>query len=503
MAGELQRRRRRVRVETPVTDGMERQGLRRTFQVGVLWSVLQRWGQSALGFIVFVILARLLTPEAFGLVAMAMVVIAFFRVFVDQGFEVAVVQRKTDPDPAYLDTAFWFNIGIGVLFMAVGMLGSGLVARVYGEAQLEAIIQVLSLGFVFVALTSVQQGLLRRRLMFKQLTLRSLIGDACGGIVGIGMAVAGFGVWSLVGQTLTTSFMAPILLWSLSDWRPGLRFSMRALRDLLHFSTPVLGTNLITVFSRHSDRALVGYFLGSELLGFYYFGRRFISVVSGMFSGVITRVGLPIFSKMQDDVKRARHNLYEVVKYSSIISFPIFLGVALLAPDAIPVIFGAKWIPSVEVVQFLAFLGILQSLVSWSGTVTLALGRPMWRLMAAAVTGVARVVVVATLASWGIVVVAAGVVGTGVLTMALQYVIMRKLVGIEVPELLRQLRVPAVASAVMAVVVWSGTTLLPGAEPYQRIIFGIGLGALTYGGVVAALEPSLVVRLWRARSPVL
>src|SRR5688572_7347173 len=178
--------------------------LRQKAAKGIFWSVIQKWGRAAISILTFVVLSRLLAPEAFGLVALATVFTVFMELFLDQGFGAAIVQRS-ELEPEHLDTAFWINIVTGIL-MTIGLIAaSGFIASIFEEPRLAPVLRWLSIIFILSSLSSTQISILQRKLAFKSLATRSLVATAVGGVVGMTMAFAGFGVWSLVGQDLVTT----------------------------------------------------------------------------------------------------------------------------------------------------------------------------------------------------------------------------------------------------------------------------------------------------------
>ncbi len=193
--------------------------LREKVASGIAWSVIDKWGNQTLSLLVFILLARLLGPEAFGLVAMASVFTAFVSIFLDQGMREAVVQRP-DLDGDHLSTAFWTNILIGTLMTGCGVVFSGVIAAIFKEPKLQPVVAVLSVSFLLAAVSGVQQALLLRKMDFKRLAAISMGSRVIGGTIGVGSALAGFDVWSLVYQQISAGVSSAILLWILSDWRP-------------------------------------------------------------------------------------------------------------------------------------------------------------------------------------------------------------------------------------------------------------------------------------------
>jgi len=208
--------------------------LREKATKGIVWSAVQKWGRAAISIATFVALSRLLPPEAFGLVALASVFTTVVEIFLDQGFSAAIVQRA-DVEREHLDTAFWISILTGILLAAGGIAVAGWVATLFDEPLLAPVLSWLSLSFILNALSTTQLAVLQRKLAFKSLAARSLVATTIGGVVGISMAFAGFGVWSLVAQELVRGLAAAIILWRSSDWRPGFKVSKKHYKDLLPF----------------------------------------------------------------------------------------------------------------------------------------------------------------------------------------------------------------------------------------------------------------------------
>ncbi len=424
--------------------------LRQKAAKGLFWSVIQKWGREIISFFTFVALSRLLSPEAFGLVAMASVFIVFVQVFLDQGFGAAIVQRA-DLEPEHLDTAFWVSILTGCVLTIGGIAMSGWVAALFREPSLALVLKWLSIGFVLTTLSTTQTAILQRKLAFKGLAARSLAATLVGGVVGVGMAFAGFGVWSLVAQELTNDLAAAIVLWSASDWRPSFKVSKKHYKDLFGFGVSIVGNNVLDVIMRRSDDFLIGYFLGPTLLGYYNIGYRLLLVIMRVVTGITNAVAFPIFSRIQNSPERLRRAFYTVTQYTSLLAFPVFIGLAVLAPELVRALFGEKWIPSVPVMQTLAFIGILQSLLFFNGSVIRACGKPFWQLGIMLLTSVCSVIGFLLAVRWGIVAVAASFVIVGYLLAPISYIAVRKLIQIDFRTYLWQFVPSLSASLIMAI----------------------------------------------------
>jgi len=426
--------------------------LRQKAAKGVIWSAIQKWGREAISLLTFIVLSRLLDPEAFGLVALTSVFIVLIQVFLDQGFSAAIVQRA-ELDPEHLDTAFWTSVITGTLLTTIVISASGVVAALLQEPRLILILKWLSISFIFGAFSSTQIALLQRDLAFKGLAVRSLTATVVGGITGVSMALAGFGVWSLVAQNLVKSLTGAIVLWLASDWRPGFKLSPKHYKELFAFGAPIIGTNLLKVLNRRLDHFLIGYFLGATLLGYYSIGYRLLLVMIRLVTGIINSVAFPIFSRIHQDPKRIRPAFYNVTQYSSLLAFPVFIGLAALASELIPALFGQKWLASVPVMQILALSGILQSMLFFNGSVMKACGKPSWQFGFMLVSAVCNVIGFLIVVRWGIVAVAASCVVVGYLLSPISYLAVRKLIAINFGTYLKQFVAPLSATLIMLTVI--------------------------------------------------
>ncbi|MCC5655412.1 lipopolysaccharide biosynthesis protein [Nostoc sp. XA010] len=418
----------------------------------VIWTVIESWGRQVVSLVVFFILARLLNPETFGLIALASIFIEFVQIFVDQGFSVAIIQRQ-EINSEHLDTAFWTTLGISILLTVLSVAGAGLAANFFKQPHLVPIIQCLSISFIFNGLSSVQQAILERKFAFKSLAIRSLLAVIIGGIVGVWMAFLGYGVWSLVGQQLSGSFIQVVVLWRVSDWRPGFQFSRIHVKELFSFGINISAFNIINFFNRRADDLLIGYYLGLVALGYYSVAYKLLLVMMQVLISTTTKVALPIFSRLQAEPERLLNAFYTATQFTSLIAFPIFLCVPVLATEFIKVFFGEQWIQSIPVLQILSLIGPVHLIFFYNNSVILALGKPSWRLWIQVINTVTNVIGFALVVRLGIVAVASAYVVRGYLILPISLLAINKLVKINLYNYLRLYIVPLVASGAMVVTI--------------------------------------------------
>jgi O-antigen/teichoic acid export membrane protein len=466
--------------------------LRKQTAQAVAWEGAKFWVGRAFPLLVFLVLARLLAPEHFGLVALATAYIAFFEIFAEQGFAAAIIHRQ-DLEAEHLDSAFWISAAIGLVLTAVGVATAGLAASLFGEPELTVIVQVLSLNFLILSFQNVQLALLQRELDFRSLAVRTIIGVAVGGVVGIGMAFFGFGVWSLVGQQLTSNLVQVALLWKVSSWRPGRNFSARHARQLLSFGINMTGLRVLRYASNRSDQLLIGYYLTSVALGYYTVAMKLYDILSQLFTRMLANVLFPALSRVQEDQDKLRRGFYLSTRLGSLVAFPGFAGLAILAPELVPALFGSKWDQSIPLMQLLALLGLLEATTFATEPLLMASGLPSWRLGLRFVHSIANVVAFLISVRFGIFWVAAAFTIRGYLMAPVEIWTVRRAAGISLATYLRQFRTPLVAASLMTLVIWLEKSLLP-AGPGAWTMLGtyIATGVAVYVLGVFVLEPGLL-----------
>lgn len=464
---------------------------RRAFRA-VGWSTTRQVGEQALTFVVYLILARLLDPAAFGLVAMANVFLALVQIFVDQGLADAIIQRD-EVETSHLDTAFWSSVLLGGLLALASFLLADVVAALFGEPDLATIVRWLSLNFPLAGLASTQQAILKRDLRFGSLAMRGLAARIGGGVAGVVMALTGFGVWSLVGQSLVSSMVGVITLWRVSDWRPSFRFSWGQFKELFSFGVSVLGNKLLNFLNRRSDNLLIGYFLGPTQLGYYGMAYRQLMIMTQLLIQPASSVAFSTFSRLQAAPGRMRNAFHKATRISSLVAFPGFIGLVLVAPVMIRGLFGAKWVPSIPVVQALAFVGILHSVSFFNPPVIKAVGKPSWTLGLNVINAVVNVTGFLIAVRWGIVAVAVAFVVRGYLLSPLPLLALRKLLRLDLKVYFRQFLEPALATLVMALGVLVMKSLMVQVNsPRIELVVYVVVGAALYLGTIRLINPSLL-----------
>jgi PST family polysaccharide transporter len=466
--------------------------LRQAAVRGVAWTTLREGGTQIVSFIVFATLSRLLDPVSFGLVAIANAFLILVQVFLDQGFGDALIQRE-EVEPGHLNAAFWTTGWIGLVTAVITYVGSGLIANLYQEPALEAILRVIAVNVFIRSLVSTQQTILRREMAFGKLAARTLIAETVGGVTGIIMALRGFGVWSLVVRTLVRDVIGLVALWRVSPWRPTLQFSRTHLRDLRWFGLIVMGQRGLLFVNSSMDKLLIGYFLGTTILGYYAIAIRLVQLMLKLLHQSIAGVTFPVFSRLQVERDRIARAYYQGVRLSSFAIIPAFTGVSLLAYEVMIVLFGVKWEPSAAVLQILALIGVVRVLTFLSPAVLMALGKPNWHAAIHLTRALGTALAIMVTVGRGLTSVAFGLVVVELILIPLVFMLHDRAIGLDLNILARQFR-PALGGTIAMVAVVIGLRELISGHLILWLSFGlnIGVGAFVYLAVVRALDRSLI-----------
>ncbi len=349
--------------------------LTKTAAHGAAWTGISRILDQGLRFVTIIVLVRLLLPEDFGIVAMVAIVTMMVLRIVDVGFGDAIVQRKETTD-SHISTAFWLLLAVGVFFSLVTVAVSPLIADFFKNELVGPVLAVSSTLFILFSLGSIHAALLRKRLLF----FRSSIADAGGAIAYLVAAMiaafAGFGVWSFVIGNIASAIVLVALRWILCGWWPSLTFSLSSLKDLWGFGFRVTGARLADIMGERLDYLIIGRFLTVTTLGFYSVALRAATTISDTMWLIVTKVSLPAFSIVQDEDERLRYGFLKSVTFISIVALPLFVGLAVVAPELVTVFFGQKWIVSIVPLQILCIAAGMSVLSIGIVSIFLAKGKP-------------------------------------------------------------------------------------------------------------------------------
>lgn len=321
-----------------------------------IWDFVGKILTQGMSFIFSIFLARLLSPSEFGLIAMIMVIIGIASVFTDIGLGGALIQRSRLLS-VHFSSVFYFNLAIGLLLSIICYVSAGWVAVFYDSPELEPLTQVMALSFVISAFGSVQATKLRKDLNYAALTRASFIASLLSGGVGVALAFQGAGVWSLVAQNLLMGLVFNMAVWRFSAWRPTVAFSFKALKQLWGFGFRMFLSGLLDAVFTRLDYLVIGKLFLPATLGFFQRAKSLEIMVTRYSSGSLMAVLFPVLSQLKNNLPRFRQI---IVKAMRVICFVVFLlvgGLYVTAEELIVLLFGDKWLPSVDFFKLLVLSG--------------------------------------------------------------------------------------------------------------------------------------------------
>ena len=459
---------------------------------GLAWKVASQVFRQLSRVAVVVILARLLTPEEYGLAAMVLVFSALVLIFADLALGAALVQRE-ELNEADRSTVFWTSAAMGTLFMLFGFAASWPIAAFYGEPEVQPLFALLSVSFLVTALGTTQSALLNREMQFRSLELRMMAGTLVGGTAGIVVAAAGGGAWAIIVQQLAIAVTSTLLLWAFSPWRPRFTYSLHSLRSLGGFSLNVFGTRVLFYANRNLDNMLIGRFLGASALGAYAIAYNVMLMPLARIAQPIVEVLFPAMSRIQDDRRRMAAMWLRANRMIGAITVPAMIGLILVAPEFVATLFGAKWAEATPVIQILAWVGLLQSLQRLNSSVLLACDRTGTLLRYSLVVLTASVVAFVAGLHWGIVGVATGYVISSTIVEPYYTWLTVRVLDLRLIDFLRSLAGVAQATAGMAAVVLAAKYWLvpPDLAAGLKLAIFVALGLGSYALLAAWRAPEL------------
>lgn len=437
------------------------------------------------------VLAAMLGPRAFGVIAMALVFTNFIEMIQQQGMMPAIISRRTLED-RHADTAFWMVLGAGIICTALGVLAAPLWAGLNDLPELTPVIQVLALSVPLTSSVVVHEAILRRQLKFKKLAIRSWASVLAGGLAGVGAAVAGWGVWALVVQQLVMNAVSVAVYWGVSSWRPRMRFSGEAARDLWRYAARSSSSSLGLFLGGRVDIILAGALFGPVLVGLYRMGHRLATMVIDVTARSMQAVSLPGLASVQDDSAAFADRLLRMQRTTCALALPI-LGVLAGVAPALEHLLGPEWSGTAVAIRILAVGQALTAMTLLLGPALQARGRPgalaliMW-LWSSLTAG--ALVLAASLGPpsdrlavlcWAIVV-ASGAAGTVLV------VVGSRVFGIPIVKILR-VYVPSVVAGLSAVGAATGVTMLISTTSLVAAVAASLAGATVAVVVLALLDP--------------
>jgi PST family polysaccharide transporter len=455
---------------------------------GLFWSVAERLASQGITFAVLLLLARILGPEQYGLVTLAATIALLGQMLLGETFSQSLIQQK-DLAPAHSSSLFWLLAGLGTFSAICLFCSASLLATLFSQPAVTPILQALAPLLLFSALQAVPVALLRRELNFRAVFAASTTATLLGGSAALALAMAGFGLWSLVANLLIQNAVSAITIWRRSGFKPSLGFSRAHLAALWSYAQYSFLLRLAAFIANQSPRLIVGYLFGPAVLGSFSLGLRLIEMIHQLLVLPAANVVLPMISKIRDNPQRLEGAILGATHMTAVLGAAVYFSLAATAPIAIPLLFGQRWLASIQVIQILCFFGVILSCGQIWQSVLGGLGRPDIALRTTCAAAVANVGALLLSMEWGPAAAAGAFVFRGYVTLPFMPLVIARLAGIPAT---RQYGVflPIIAAALlMTAAELAVMKLLGPALPAPVLLAAIlAAGAVMYGAVLFALD---------------
>lgn len=448
----------------------------KTFK-GVLWNVFGRVSNQGMSFIMGIILARIIAPESYGLIAMALVVVAITGSIVDGGFGAALIRKKNPAANDYY-TVFWFNIITAIFLYLIIYFAAPAIEKFYDTEGLVPVIRYLSLTVIISGFTTVQNVQLTKKLDFSALNIIALVATIISGGLGIAMAYGGYGVWALVAQQLSSNMLNSIMILFYNRWMPSWIFSRKSFNELFAFSRNMFASAVLNSVFQNIYPLIIGKWFAPAMLAYYTRAESYQRLLARNLTSVVQTVSFPSLATLQDDNYRLKNAYRQMIRMLMLVNAPIMLGLIVVAEPLIIFMITDTWLPTVPYLQLLCLAGLLYPLHAVNLNVIKVKGRSDIFLKLEMVKKILIVLAIFSGLPWGITGLVVAKVVASFIAYFLNAYFSLKLIGYKVKEQLQDVLAYVMLACIMALGVWSLSfwiTEAPAMLLFTQIITGVGL----------------------------
>ena len=457
------------------------QSLKKQAFLGVGWNAVGRFSTQGVAFVLQIILARLLSPSDYGIIAMIAIFLQVSAVFVDSGFGKALVQKKNCEEKDY-STVFYYNLAVSIGVYLLLFAIAPLVARFYEIELLTSVMRVASLVIIINALSIVQRTKLEKKIDFKSQAVVTFTSSFLSGLAGVAMAYYGFGVWALCGQSLLHSLFQLMFFYFFVRWRPVLVFSKESFHEMFSFGSKVLVASIISVIYSNLYSIVIGKKFSSKELGFYSRADHFVVFPSSNIGTIISGVAYPTLSKIQESDEKLRYAYRKIIRYSSFVIFPLMIGLASIAGPFILALLGDKWSESIPLLQILCFALMWDHLSSLNLNLLYVKGKTNLVLKLEIIKKSIAVAILITSIPFGITVMCIGRVLYSMIAFYINTTYTKKLIGLSFCQQVMDFFPYLLLSLIMGLLVFTLYHIIS-SPAALALIMGLVVGAVFYVGV--------------------
>ena len=451
----------------------------------LIWRFSERIGAKLISVIVNLILARILAPELYGTVAIVLVFTEILQVFVESGFGTALIQKK-DADDLDFSSVFFFNLAVSVFLYILLFAAAPVIAKVYRKPELLQIVRVVGLILIIAGVRNVQQAYVSRNMLFKRFFFATLGGTVVAAVIGIGMAVKGFGVWAYVAQYLLNNLVGTLILWFTVKWRPKMQFSLERLKGLFSYGWKLLVSSVLNIVSDKLRPLLIGYRFSASDLSFYNEGILFPNLIVDNVNSSIDSVLLPALSQQQDSAENVKAMTRRAIQISSYIMWPLMIGLFVCARPLVTLLLGDNWLPCIPFLRIFSLYYALFPIHTSNLNAIKAMGRSDIFLKLEILKRVLDFAFVVVTLFIGVKAMAIGLLVEGFLCLFINAFPNRKLCGYAFSEQVKDIIPAFLLSAGMGVVAYAVSLI--GLGNLVTLVLQVLCGASVYVALSAVLK---------------
>lgn len=464
---------------------MSQENLKRDTVKGLLWSSIERFSVQGISFLVMLVVARILSPDDYGLVGMLSIFMAIAQCLIDSGFSNALI-RKQDRTDVDNNTVFYFNLVVSLVLYGVFFAIAPWVADFYDEPILKDLMRVLCTTVIINSLAVVQRADYTARLDFRTQARASFIAALASGAIGVTLALSGAGVWTIVWQQITTAAVSTILLWVFASWHPRWQYSWKSFHELFGYGSKLMASALLDTTYNNIYPIVIGKIFTASTLGYYTRAQHFAQLPSSNITGIIQRVTFPVLSKLQNDDERLRRNYRKLLKMSAFIIFPLMCLLAAVSKPLVVILIGEKWSFCSTLLIPICFQMMWYPIHAINLNLLQVKGRSDLFLKLEIIKKCLGVTVLCISIPFGIIVMCYASICTSILTLVINTYYTGKLINV---GFLRQMRdlsgILVLSLAVFAIVYIIGNVLT---NNWLWLIVGCSIGAMLYLGIAKSLH---------------
>ena len=477
-------------------------GIKKKFAAGSLWLFIGQNFSNLASFIIFAVLARILGPLDFGIVAFASVFIDLSRSLALAGLPTALISASEwDEDTA--STAFWGNVGFSIILAILVGGGGGYVLREYYGNELQWVISALSACLILDALRATHEAKLQREFQFKELAKRSALATSGAGVVGVILAFAGFGVWALVINRIANSAIQTIIIWHATPWSPHLVFRRKKFLEMFIFGMHLSTATVIGQVNRQVPELIAGLLISPVAVGYFRIASRMVNMLYDLTTTPLRRTAIASFSRLKDTAARVR-GYRTVTRAIALAAFPMFFGVAALADDLVVLVVGEKWAQSAFIMSMLALVGGIASVSFFVQPLLATDGQARTGAINSLQILLANILVCLITAPFGITALAIGFAIRAYLGVIPTLLLLQRSVGLPPSKVVKDIFPSFLCAAVMILVILTvHVYVLMDYSRLVRLVILVPLGAIAYTSMLAIFFRTFLREIWRDLEPLL